>query len=147
MKCWRLPARCSARLPAELVTPGSVDHTLSSSGNRASSRLKPSSSRTRLSEKSTAVRLTAGLDERPGAHLRHRLTQLGVRVHDDRAVPRDGLFDGLAGHEKESDALVARLHGDFVAAVEEDERTVLDVVAGHGGDAAHAVGLHHLRLG
>src|ERR1051325_5811647 len=115
MKCWRLPARCIARLPAEFVTPGSVDHTLSSSGKSASSRLKPSSSRTRLSEKSAAVRLTAGLDERPGAHFRHRLTQFRFRIHDNRSVPRDRLFDRLAGDQEKANALLAGLDRDFVA--------------------------------
>src|SRR6185437_2472003 len=128
MKYWRLPDRWSARLPAELLTPGIADQTLSSSGKSAISRLNPSSSRTRLSEKSAAVRLTAGLDERARAHFGHRLAQLGFRVHHDRAVPRDGFFNRLAGHEKKADAVLAGLDRDLVAAIEQQHRSIGDVV-------------------
>src|SRR6185312_13574913 len=55
---------------------------------------------------------------------RHRLAQFGLRVHHNRAVPCDRLLDRLAGHEQEADALVARLHGDLVAAVEQHQRAV-----------------------
>src|SRR5437867_4845233 len=147
MKYLRLPATCSARLPTELVTPGSVVQTLSSSGKSASSRLKPSSSRTRLREKSAAVRLT-GLDERAGPHLGDGLTQFLFRVHHDRPVPGDRLFDRFAGDQQEADALIACLDGHFVAAIEEEQRSVRDVIVARGRRAAvDAVGLHRARLG
>src|SRR5436305_15312412 len=101
--------------------PGTVFQTLASSGKSASSRLRPSSSRTRLSEKSAAVRLTAGFDEGARAHFGHRLAQFLFRVHDDRPVPRDGLFNRLAGDEEKTDAVFAGLHRHFVAAIEQDE--------------------------
>src|SRR5471030_1373437 len=109
--------------------PGAVFQTLSSSGNNASSRLNPSSSRTRLSEKSAAVWLTAGLDEGAGAHFGDGLTQFVFRIHDDRPVPRDRFFDRLAGDEQKTNALLAGLHRDFVAAIKQDERSVAELVA------------------
>ena len=54
--------------------------------------------------------------------------QLGLGVHHDRAVPRDRLFERLAGDEQETDAFRTGLHDDLVAAVEEHERVVFRVV-------------------
>src|SRR5215470_18487839 len=101
-----------ARLPAELVTPVAVLHRLSSSGNSASSRLKPSSSRTSERAKSADASLTAALlrggvlDEGAGAHVGHRLPELVLGVHHDRAIPCNGLFDRLARDQQEADALL-----------------------------------------
>ena len=53
------------------------------------------------------------------------LTQFVFRVHDDGAVPGDGLFERLAGDEEEADALFTGLNG-LIAAIEEDERLVAD---------------------
>ena len=77
--------------------------------------------------------LVAGLDERARAHLGDGLPQLVFRVHHDRPVPRHRLFDRLARHEQEADAVFARLHGHFVAAIEQDERSIADVVGAGGG--------------
>ena len=51
-----------------------------------------------------------------------------MRVHHDGAVPGHWFFDGLAGDEQEADAFVACLDSDFVAAVEEHQRVIFDVV-------------------
>ena len=61
------------------------------------------------------------LDEGALLKLGDRLPELLLRVHDDRSVPRHRLFDRLAGHEQEPDALVAGLHRHFIAVVENDE--------------------------
>ena len=53
-----------------------------------------------------------------------RLAELLLRVHHDRSVPGHWFFDRLAGHEQEPDSFVSRLHYDFVAAVEQHERSV-----------------------
>ena len=66
--------------------------------------------------------------ERPGPQLRVRLLKLLVRVHHDRAAPGDRLFERLAGDEQETDALIAGLHDDLVAAIEEYERAIADSV-------------------
>src|SRR5689334_9298390 len=64
------------------------------------------------------------LDEGAIVELGDGLLQLGLRVHDDRAVPRHGFFERLARHQQESDALIAGLHGDLVTAIEQYERAV-----------------------
>ncbi len=53
------------------------------------------------------------------------MSELFLGVHDDGAVPRHGFLKRLARDEQESDAVVARLHRHFVAAVEQDERSVV----------------------
>src|SRR5260370_10117819 len=53
------------------------------------------------------------------------LAELLLRVHDNRTVPGDRLFEGLAGNEEEADAFVAGLDHYFVAAIEEDERAIV----------------------
>ena len=50
------------------------------------------------------------LDEGPLAQFAHRLLQFRLRVHDDRSVPGDRLFDRLARDEQEEDARIAGLH-------------------------------------
>src|ERR1700722_1377709 len=77
-------------------------------------------------------------NERALPQLRESLLQLGLRVHHDRAVPGDRLLDRLAGHKNETNALVAGLHGDFVAGIEQHERTVAGLLAHQ--DLVHAVG-------
>ena len=68
------------------------------------------------------------LDEVAGLQFAHGLAELGLGVHDDGAVPGDRFFERLAGDEQEADAFGAGLDGDFVAAIEQDERVVLRVV-------------------
>src|SRR4051794_16559919 len=63
-------------------------------------------------------------DERPVAQLVERLLQLILRVHHDRTVPSDRLFDRPARDEQEADAIVARLDHHFVAAIEQNERSI-----------------------
>ena len=46
-------------------------------------------------------------------------------VHHDRAVPGDRFLQGLAGDRGEANAVVAGVDGDFVAAVEQNQRAVL----------------------
>src|SRR3954466_5893522 len=66
-------------------------------------------------------------DEGSIAKLRNGLLQFGLRVHHDRAVPGDRLFERLARNQKKSDALVAGLDSDLLTGIEQNERTV----AGH----------------
>lgn len=49
------------------------------------------------------------------------IAELFLRVHYNRAVPRDGFFEGLAGNQQEADAIVARLDHHFIASIENDE--------------------------
>src|SRR5580658_3364973 len=79
------------------------------------------------------------LDERAAAQFGKGLLQFGLRVHHDRAVPGDRLLDRLAGNEEKADALLAGLHRDLVAAVEQNERAVAGLLARH--DLAAALGL------
>src|SRR5262245_4726892 len=71
-------------------------------------------------------------DERPIAQLSDRLLQLGLGVHDDRAIPRNRLLDWLARDQQEPDALVAGLDRDLVSAVEQHERAVTGALADQG---------------
>src|SRR5262245_27113243 len=74
-------------------------------------------------------------DERPIAQLSDRLLQLGLGVHDDRAIPRNRLLDWLARDQQEPDALVAGLDRDLVSAVEQHERAVAGALADQGVSA------------
>ena len=49
------------------------------------------------------------------------LLELRLGVHHDRAVPRDGLLEGLARDQKEAEAVVPRLHHDVVAAIKQHQ--------------------------
>ena len=62
------------------------------------------------------------------------LLELLLRVHHDGAVPGHRLFQRLAGDQQEADAVFAGLHGDFIAAIEEDQRAVV----GFGGRVVSA---------
>src|SRR5260370_41359427 len=84
---------------------------------------------TPATRKSELSATSAVLDEGPVAQLVDRLLQLRVGVHDDRAIPGNWLFDRLAGHKQEADALVAGLHCHVIAAAEDNERTVSDLFA------------------
>ena len=53
------------------------------------------------------------------------LLELVLGVHDDGAVPGDGLLEGLAGDEEKADAVLAGLDADFVAAIKEDKGAVV----------------------
>src|SRR5262249_14158712 len=64
------------------------------------------------------------LDERAVVQLAECLLQLGLRVHHDRSVPGDRLFDRLARYQQEADSFLAGLHRYLVAAVKYDERAV-----------------------
>src|SRR6516165_876742 len=57
------------------------------------------------------------------------LLQLGLRVHHDRAVPGDRLLDRLTRHEDEADAIVAGLHADLIAGIEQHQRTIAGPLA------------------
>src|SRR5262245_24379697 len=69
------------------------------------------------------------LDEGAVAQLAHRLLQLGLRVHHDRAVPGDRLLDRLARDQEKAGALLAGLDRHLVAAVEQHERAVAGALA------------------
>ena len=67
-------------------------------------------------------------DERAGVQVCHRLADLLLRVHHDRAVPGHRLFDGLARDQQESNSFLSGLNADFIATIEEHERMIVDVV-------------------
>jgi sugar fermentation stimulation protein A len=56
---------------------------------------------------------------------------MALSVHDDRAVPGDRLLERPARDQQEAHALVAGLHDDLVAAIEQHERAVARCVE-HG---------------
>lgn len=86
-------------------------------------------------------------DERPFAKLGDRLLQLLPGVHDDRPVPRNRLLERLAGNQQEPEPLVSRLNDHFVAAVEQDKRSVACIVPIAWCRAAHVVCLNVTRPG
>ena len=61
------------------------------------------------------------LQKRPLLQLLERIPQLFLRVHHDWPVPGHRFLQRLAGNQQKADAVFAGLHGDFVAAVEEDQ--------------------------
>src|ERR1700693_5752196 len=56
-------------------------------------------------------------NELSGLQFGHGLPKLLLRVHNNRSVPCDRLFDRLAPHQQETDTLVSSLDSEFVAAV------------------------------
>src|SRR5262245_55730593 len=71
---------------------------------------------------------TAFLDERARAQFGERALQFLLRVHHDRSVPGDWLFERATGEKQEPDALITRLHDDLVSTVEQHERVIRRVV-------------------
>ena len=57
-------------------------------------------------------------------------SQLLLRVHHDWAVPGHWLLQRLSGDQQEADAIFAGLHGDFVAAVKQDQRAIIGFEGG-----------------
>lgn len=65
-----------------------------------------------------AASTVLGSNEGPVAQFGDGFPQFVLGIHDYRAIPGNGLLDGLAGHEKETDAVVARFNRDFIAGIE-----------------------------
>src|SRR5262249_40064230 len=65
------------------------------------------------------------LEEGPPLQLVERQSQLGLRVHDNRPVPGDRFLQRLTGHEQKTDAGLAPFDDDFIATVEQDQRTIV----------------------
>src|SRR4029079_11178525 len=61
------------------------------------------------------------LDERTRLELLVGDSKLFLRVHHDRAVPRDRLVDRLARHQQKSHRLVSGGHGDKITVGEPHE--------------------------
>ena len=53
------------------------------------------------------------------------LPELGLRFHDDRAIPRHGFLERLSGDQQEADAGLTALDHDFVALIEQHQRAVM----------------------
>ena len=64
------------------------------------------------------------LQKRPLLKLIECLAELRLIVHYDRPVPGDRFLQRLAGDEEEAYSVRPGLHNDFVAAIEEHERSV-----------------------
>ena len=58
------------------------------------------------------------LNELAALQFSHRLAQLLLGVHHDRAVPSHGLLNRLAGHQQKANSVGASLHRQFISAVE-----------------------------
>jgi len=54
----------------------------------------------------------------------HRFSQLFTGIHDNRPMPRHGLFQRFARHQQETHALLTRLNRDFVASIKLNQRPV-----------------------
>lgn len=53
------------------------------------------------------------------------LTKLILRIHYYRCIPGDGFFKGPPGNEEEADTFFTCLHFYLVAAIEQNERTIV----------------------
>src|SRR5712691_7692748 len=69
----------------------------------------------------SAMLLSSRLQERPLLELLERLPELLLCVHDDGAVPCDGLFERLPRNQQEPDPVIPGLHCDLVDLVAEHE--------------------------
>ena len=85
--------------------------------------------------------------KRPFLQLLKRIPQLFLRVHHDWPVPCHRLLQRLAGDQQKADAIFAGLHGDFVAAVKEDEGAIIGVRRRGGVEPVHALRRHRQRPG
>src|SRR5579864_8232444 len=142
--CWR--SRCWTRCPWWARSPA----TRSISTCYWSARTSPASScavmrltsRRSTSGEGRGTPLTRGIriQERALAQLLEGPLQLLLGVHHDRSVPGDGFRQRLAGHQQEADPLVAGLHRDLVAAVEEHEGAVVRLGGRRGVQPAHPLG-------
>src|SRR5262245_16621747 len=56
--------------------------------------------------------------------LGHCLLQFGLSIHHDWPVPGDWFLDRFSGHQQETNAVLACLHRDLVAGIEQHQRTV-----------------------
>src|SRR4030095_4851414 len=68
------------------------------------------------------------LDERAAVELVECPLKFCSRVHHNRTIPGDRLFDRLAGDEQEPDSFITGLHRDLVTAVEEGQGPGPDAV-------------------
>jgi hypothetical protein len=66
-------------------------------------------------------RLSAMPNEASAIEFGDGLANLFLRIHHDRAVPRNRFFDRFTRDEQEPNAFRASLDGDLVAAIEQDE--------------------------
>src|SRR4029077_10685486 len=71
-------------------------------------------------------------DERARMQFGYCLAKLFLCIHHDWAVPRNRLFDWLAGYQQETDSFATSLDDDLISAVKEHERVIVDVVDGRG---------------
>src|SRR6202049_3778185 len=85
-------------------------------------------------------------DEGAGVQFGYCLGWLFLRVHDNRAVPRDWLLDGLARNQQETNSFYAGLHHDLISAVKEHQRMIADVVDWRSIWFCHIVREHGSRL-
>jgi len=58
------------------------------------------------------------------------LLELFPGIHDDRAMPGNGLFERLPRHQQEANPLLPRLDDDLVTTVEQNEGAVVGYIAG-----------------
>src|SRR6266704_121022 len=96
-------------------------------------------------------RNSLALDERPAPELVVGVRQLFLGVHHDRPLPGDRLLERLSRDQQEPHPLLARVHRDLVAGVEQDEgavprflRALAARIASTGRDA---IGANALRCG
>src|ERR1700757_90746 len=85
--------------------------------------------------------------KRPLLQLLECIAQLFLRVHHDWPVPSDGFLQRLAGKQQKADAVFTAFHCAFVAAIEEDERTIVGVRWRRGVEPVHALRRHGKRAG
>src|SRR5204862_2164956 len=68
------------------------------------------------------------LDEGSVVEFCHGLTKLVLRVHDDRTIPGDWLFERFPRNQQKPNPLGPGLNADLVATVEQYERVIRNVV-------------------
>jgi hypothetical protein len=57
----------------------------------------------------------------PLLNLSDGLSEFLLSIHDNRTVPRYGLFERFAGYQEKADPMLAGLNGHLIAAIEQDE--------------------------
>ncbi len=101
----------------------------------------------RISSRGRPILFATRFQKCPLLQLIIRLLQLRLRVHDDWAIPRNGLLQGFPGHQQKANPILTRLHLNMISAVEENERAVVRLSRRRYVRPAKALRRHRQRSG
>ena len=119
---------CGARTDARTTPAVDVEAAVPQSRYRGAGGVDPlfDTFETTLAGRSSSVAAAVAQREMnvPLRSSRNACCSSSLGVHHDRTVPGHRLLDRLSRDEQEADPLVARLHHDLVAAIEQHQRSI-----------------------